>query len=123
MPCLVGPDSGCVSESHAPCDALERAFRVRSYVDVRLLLGLQATGASIRGGVPGCPADCRSRLLSALGGRLMALRYPEQSLAIRDFLASDHAAGSSGLLGELQAAALSGVAASHSERMSNPWCR
>jgi AraC-like DNA-binding protein len=59
--------------------------------------------------VPDFPPQLQGELLAALGGRLMALPYPVQGLAIRDFLAQPPGPACPGLLGELRAAALLGT--------------
>ncbi len=89
---------------------LERIHRVRSYVEFRLLLGMQSLQLPHRPCcVPDFPLQQQAELLAALGGRLMALPYPEQVLAIRDFLAQPPGPACDGLLAELRAAALLGT--------------
>lgn len=94
----------------AMCSAMERILRVRSYVEFRLLLGMQGVTTPRRACcLPDFPPPLRDELLVALGGRLMAIPYPEQVLAIRDFIAFTPGAGVRGLLATLRAAACLGA--------------
>jgi hypothetical protein len=86
--------------------ATERVSRMRSYVELRLLLGLQDTAVPAKGRcVLEFPPVRRAELLVALGGRLLALPVAQQGLAVKDFLAVDPGPAACALLREIRAAA------------------